>query len=273
MMSNLPRPISATPFSFPLRAVTIESWCSCETMGISSLRFAANAFFPFAAHRLRACSPYWLRRLGRSRSNFDPSRVRFQVDDCGDRSGMGRSLLQGACCFIFASYTARQLVGISVGIGNKRRQKFIQIQRVMALGGYRPGTDHGAGSTRQFQQPVGVKCDRDRTAGMELQGKRPTPSAAAAGPGITIDTTAINASHNATGSMATAPDRVWKEECSSRKRAYCPPRPSITSPLSASLMAPPMMLPMLAAAPLRRPDRPALQRRRRHPGYGYIGSS
>jgi hypothetical protein len=32
---------------------------------------------------------------------------------------MGRSLLQGACCVIFfASYTARQLVGISVGIGN-----------------------------------------------------------------------------------------------------------------------------------------------------------
>src|SRR5258708_17933366 len=53
---------------------------------------------------------------------------------------MRRSLLQGACCFIFfASYTARQLVGISVGIGDNRRQNLLQIQMVMALGGYRPG--------------------------------------------------------------------------------------------------------------------------------------
>jgi hypothetical protein len=52
---------------------------------------------------------------------------------------MRRSLLQGACCFIFASYTARQLVGISVGIDNNRRHKLLQIQMVMALGGYRPG--------------------------------------------------------------------------------------------------------------------------------------
>jgi hypothetical protein len=52
------------------------------------------------------------------RAGFDSS-----WDDPGDRSGMGRSLLQGACCFIFASYTACQLAGISVGIGNNRRQK------------------------------------------------------------------------------------------------------------------------------------------------------
>ncbi|MCK1514659.1 hypothetical protein IVB22_19240 [Bradyrhizobium sp. 190] len=52
---------------------------------------------------------------------------------------MGRPLLQGACCFIFASYTAHQLVGISVGIGNNRRQKFLQIQMVMALGGIGQG--------------------------------------------------------------------------------------------------------------------------------------
>jgi hypothetical protein len=49
---------------------------------------------------------------------------------------MGRSLLQGACCFIFfASYAARQLVGISVGIGNNLRQKCLQTQMVMTLGG------------------------------------------------------------------------------------------------------------------------------------------
>jgi hypothetical protein len=35
--------------------------------------------------------------------------------------------------------TARHLVGISVGIGSHRRLKLLQIQMVMALGGYRPG--------------------------------------------------------------------------------------------------------------------------------------
>jgi hypothetical protein len=75
------------------------------------------------------------------RAGFDSS-----WDDSGDRSGMGRSLLQGACCFIFASYTACQLVGISVGIGNNRRQKLLQIQLVMALGGYRSGAGHGNAS-------------------------------------------------------------------------------------------------------------------------------
>jgi len=34
---------------------------------------------------------------------------------------------------------ARQFVGISVGIGRNRRQKLLQIQMVMELGGYRPG--------------------------------------------------------------------------------------------------------------------------------------
>jgi hypothetical protein len=35
--------------------------------------------------------------------------------------------------------TARQLVGISVGIGSNRRRKLLKIQMVMELGGYRPG--------------------------------------------------------------------------------------------------------------------------------------
>jgi hypothetical protein len=35
--------------------------------------------------------------------------------------GMERACCRGACCFIFASYTARQLVGIFVGIGSNRR--------------------------------------------------------------------------------------------------------------------------------------------------------
>jgi hypothetical protein len=35
--------------------------------------------------------------------------------------------------------TERHLVGISVGIGNNRRQKIFQIQLVMVLSGCRPG--------------------------------------------------------------------------------------------------------------------------------------
>jgi hypothetical protein len=35
--------------------------------------------------------------------------------------------------------TARQLVGISVGIGSNRRRKLLQIQIVMELGGYGQG--------------------------------------------------------------------------------------------------------------------------------------
>jgi hypothetical protein len=41
--------------------------------------------------------------------------------------------------FIFASYTARRLVGISVGIGSNRRRKLLYIQMVMAVVEYRPG--------------------------------------------------------------------------------------------------------------------------------------
>ena len=43
-----------------------------------------------------------------------------------------------AVLFLLAN-TARQLVGISVGIGSHRRQKLFKIQLVMVLGGYRPG--------------------------------------------------------------------------------------------------------------------------------------
>jgi hypothetical protein len=46
---------------------------------------------------------------------------------------------RGACYFIFASYTARRLVGISVGIGSNRRRKLLYIQMVMAVVEYRPG--------------------------------------------------------------------------------------------------------------------------------------
>jgi hypothetical protein len=41
--------------------------------------------------------------------------------------------------FYFASYTARRLVGISVGIGSNRRRKLLYTQIVMAMIEYRPG--------------------------------------------------------------------------------------------------------------------------------------
>jgi hypothetical protein len=45
----------------------------------------------------------------------------------------------GSLLFYFASYTARRLVGISVGIGSNRRRKLLYIQMVMAVVEYRPG--------------------------------------------------------------------------------------------------------------------------------------
>jgi hypothetical protein len=52
---------------------------------------------------------------------------------------MGRACAPAACCFISTSYTARHLIGISVGIDSNRRRKLLYIQMVMALVGYRPG--------------------------------------------------------------------------------------------------------------------------------------
>jgi hypothetical protein len=45
----------------------------------------------------------------------------------------------GSLLFYFASYIARHLVGISVGIGSNRRRKLLYIQMVMAVVEYRPG--------------------------------------------------------------------------------------------------------------------------------------
>jgi hypothetical protein len=70
----------------------------------------------------------------RVRARFDSGRV-----DCGDRIGMARAYAPGACYFIFASYTARRLVGIPVGIGSNLRRKLLYIQMVMAVVEYRPG--------------------------------------------------------------------------------------------------------------------------------------
>ena len=69
----------------------------------------------------------------RVRAWFDSDR-----GDRGDRNGMGRACCRGTAVLFLPANTARQLVGISVGIGSNRRRKLLQIQMVIELGGYRP---------------------------------------------------------------------------------------------------------------------------------------
>ena len=52
---------------------------------------------------------------------------------------MGACLLREPAVLFLLANTARQLVGISVGIGSNRRRKLLQIQMVIELDGYRPG--------------------------------------------------------------------------------------------------------------------------------------
>jgi hypothetical protein len=52
---------------------------------------------------------------------------------------MARAYAPGSLLFYFASYAARRLVGIPVGIGNNRRRKLLYIQMVIAVVEYRPG--------------------------------------------------------------------------------------------------------------------------------------
>jgi hypothetical protein len=53
---------------------------------------------------------------------------------------MGQCLLPGSLLFYFCQLIPRvNFVGISVGIGDDRRQKYFYIQMVMVVSGYRPG--------------------------------------------------------------------------------------------------------------------------------------
>jgi hypothetical protein len=63
-----------------------------------------------------------------------------------------------AAILFLPANTARQLVGISVGIGSNRRGKFLQIQMVIALGGYRPGAP-----SRCFAASAGKSTSTIRT--------------------------------------------------------------------------------------------------------------
>jgi len=61
---------------------------------------------------------------------------------------MARAYAPGSLLFYFASYIARHLVGISVGIGSNRRRKLLYIQMVMAVVEYRPG------EARRLESPI-----------------------------------------------------------------------------------------------------------------------
>jgi hypothetical protein len=57
---------------------------------------------------------------------------------------MGQCLLPGGVLFYFCQLIPRvNFVGISVGIGDDRRQKYFYIQMVMVVSGYRPGAPVG----------------------------------------------------------------------------------------------------------------------------------
>jgi hypothetical protein len=74
-----------------------------------------------------------------------------------------------AAILFLPANTARQLVGISVGIGSNRRGKFLQIQMVIALGGYRPG-DSFRGTVLQSELLFGgVQYDTDRSTDLHLK--------------------------------------------------------------------------------------------------------
>ncbi len=70
----------------------------------------------------------------RASAGFDSGRR-----DCGDLNGMGEPAAGEPVDLFLPANIARQFVGISVGIGRHPRQKLLQIQMVMELGGYRPG--------------------------------------------------------------------------------------------------------------------------------------
>jgi hypothetical protein len=56
---------------------------------------------------------------------------------------MGQCLLPGGLLFYFCQLIPGHFVGISVGIGDDRRQKYFYIQMVMVVSGYRPGAPEG----------------------------------------------------------------------------------------------------------------------------------
>jgi hypothetical protein len=90
------------------------------------------------------------------RAGFDSGRATWRPERHGGVPAAG----EPAVLFLPAN-TARQPVGVSVGIGSNRRRKSLQIQLVMASGGYRPG---GRSRAKEFQQLVCDNCDWNRIA-------------------------------------------------------------------------------------------------------------
>jgi hypothetical protein len=71
--------------------------------------------------------------------DFESEQGSIPVEAIVDTGTGWRTPTRRGALFIFASYAAGRLVGISVGIGSNRRGKLLYIQMVIALVEYRPG--------------------------------------------------------------------------------------------------------------------------------------
>jgi hypothetical protein len=86
--------------------------------------------------------------LGRSRLDFESEPGSIPVGAIVETGTAWGVPAAGEPAILFLpANTARQLVGISVGIGSNRRLKLFQIQLVMVLGDCRPGAPY-----RKYQQ-------------------------------------------------------------------------------------------------------------------------
>jgi hypothetical protein len=78
--------------------------------------------------------------FGRSRRDFESEPGSIPVGTIAERERHGAVPDAGAPAVLFLpAITVRQVVGISVGIGNNPRRKLLHIQMVMRLDDCRPG--------------------------------------------------------------------------------------------------------------------------------------
>jgi hypothetical protein len=86
--------------------------------------------------------------------DFESEQGSIPVEAIVDTGTGWRTPTRRGALFIFASYAAGRLVGISVGIGSNRRGKLLYIQMVIALVEYRPGAPIFAAAQLGFGRPL-----------------------------------------------------------------------------------------------------------------------
>jgi len=85
------------------------------------------------------------------------SRVRFRSGQVETGAAWGRAGCWEPAILFLRANTKRHVVGISVGTGNKRRRKPLQIQLVMVLGDCRPGAPtYAASQLRLASHPSSI---------------------------------------------------------------------------------------------------------------------